>query len=199
MKSHSEKPQPNEPRAEDREGLLHRIEEKLNRLLGRRDDDWHERAWAPLDSPFASYSPNDPSPRLFGGPRADAPGWDPSLAGPRFDRIDPGSVGTHAVHPKASYPGAQTPLLTAHSSAREYYILMQERAEAEGGTDGYARYRGRKMRELDREYADYRRDQQDRFDRDFAAWRDKRNRPPEVIDEPRRSEQKADELKKQGQ
>ena len=101
MKSHSEKPQPNEPRAEDREGLLHRIEEKLNRLLGRRDDDWHERAWAPLDSPFASYSPNDPSPRLFGGPRADAPGWDPSLAGPRFDRIDPGSVGTHAAHPTA--------------------------------------------------------------------------------------------------
>ena len=44
-----------------------------------------------------------------------------------------------------------------------------------------------------------RRDQQDRFDRDFAAWRDKRNRPPEVIDEPLRSEQKADELKKQGQ
>ena len=76
---------------------------------------------------------------------------------------------------------------------------MQERAEAEGDTDGYARYRGRKMRELDREYADYRRDQQDRFDRDFAAWRDKRNRPPEVIDEPLRSEQKADELKKQGQ
>ena len=120
MESRSEKPQPNEPRAEDREGLLHRIEEKLNRLLGRRDDEWHDRAWAPIDSPFAIYSPNDPSPRLFGGPRADAPGWDPSLAGPRFDR-------------------------------------------------------------------------------DFAAWRDKRNRPPEVIDEPLRSEQKADELKKQGQ
>ena len=101
MESRSEKPQPNEPRAEDREGLLHRIEEKLNRLLGRRDDEWHDRAWAPIDSPFAVYSPNDPSPRLFGGPRADAPGWDPSLAGPRFDRIDPGSVGTHAAHPTA--------------------------------------------------------------------------------------------------
>ena len=110
MESRSEKPQPNEPRAEDREGLLHRIEEKLNRLLGRRDDEWHDRAWAPIDSPFAVYSPNDPSPRLFGGPRADAPGWDPSLAGPRFDRIDPGSVGTHAAHPTASYPGSQTPL-----------------------------------------------------------------------------------------
>ena len=101
MESRSEKPQPNEPRAEDREGLLHRIEEKLNRLLGRRDDEWHDRAWAPIDSPFAFYSPNDPSPRLFGGPRADALGWDPSLAGPRFDRIDPGSVGTHAAHPTA--------------------------------------------------------------------------------------------------
>ena len=197
MKSHSEKPQPNEPRDEDREGLLHRIEEKLNRLLGRRDDEWHDRAWAPVDSPFASYSPNDPSPRLFGGPRADAPGWDPSLAGPRFDRIDLGSVGTHAAHPTSSYPGAQTPLLSAHSSAREYYLLMQERAQdGEADTGGYARYRGRQMREFDREYADYRRDQQDRFDHDFAAWRDKRNRPP---DEPLRSEQQADELKKQRQ
>lgn len=74
--------------SEHREGILQRIEEKLNDLLGRRHDDWHDRSWAPLDSPVASYGPGDPSPRLFGGPRADAPGWDPGLAGPRFDRID---------------------------------------------------------------------------------------------------------------
>lgn len=175
MESRNEKTQVGEPRDEDRHGLLHRIEEKLYRLLGRRDDEWHERAWAPLDSPFATYSPNDPAPRLFGGPRADAPGWDPSLARPRFDRIDPGSVGTHAAHPTASYPASQTPMPRAHSSAREYYILMQERGEAEKGeADCYARYRARKMRELDREYEDYRRHKQDRFDREFHAWRETR-------------------------
>jgi len=179
--------------AENRGGILHRIEEKLNHLLGRRDDEWHDRAWAPLDSSFSSYSPGDPSPRLFGGPRADAPGWDPSLAGPRFDRIDPGSVGTHAAHPTASYPGAQTPMLSSHSSAREYYLLMREKAEAEErGAHSYAQYRGRKMREFDREYEDYRRNQQDCFDRDFDAWRQNRKGPAKAVQEPFRSEPKAD-------
>ena len=164
---------------ERRGGILHRIEEKLNSLLGRRDDEWHDRAWAPLDSSFASYTPGDPAPRLFGGPPADALVWDPSLAGPRFDRIDLGSVGTHAVHPVSSYDGARTPLLSPHSSAREYYLLMQARAqeEAEDGSSHYADYRARKVRELDGEYAEYRREQQDRFDRDFDAWREKRKGP----------------------
>jgi hypothetical protein len=179
--------------SENREGILHRIEEKLNHLLGRRNDEWHDRAWAPLDSPFASYSPGDPSPRLFSGPRADAPGWDPSLAGPRFDRIDPGSVGTHAAHPIASYPGAPTPMLSSHSSAREYYLLMREKAEAEErDAHRYAQYRGRKMREFDREYADYRRDRQDCFDRDFDAWRQNRTGPAKAVEEPFRSESKPD-------
>ena len=145
--------------------------------------------------------PGDPAPRFFGGPRADAPGWDPSFAGPRFDRIDPGSVGTHAVHPVASYSGAQTPLLSPHSSAREYYLLMRARAEeeAEGGTGYYADYRARKMRELDREYAGYRRDQQDRFDREFDAWREKRKGPPKPVEESLRSEPKDDKLRTEGQ
>jgi hypothetical protein len=187
--------------SENREGILHRIEEKLNRLLGQRDDDeWHEHPWAPLDSPFVSYSPGDPAPRFFGGPRADALVWDPSLAGPRFDRIDVGSVGTHAVHPISSYDGARTPLFTPHSSAREYYLLMRAGAEqeAEGGTSHYADYRARKMRELDREYAGYRRDQQERFDREFDAWREKRKGPPEPVEEPLRSEPTAEELTTEG-
>ena len=192
---------PNESHDEDRGGLLHRIEEKLNRLLGQRDDEWHDRRWAPEDSPFVSYSPGDPSPRFFGGPHADAPGWDPSLAGPRFDRIDPGSVGTHGAHPTASYAGAQTPVLSPHSSAREYYLLMRARAEeeAEGGTGDYAGYRTRKMRELDREYAAYCSEQQDRFDREFHAWREKRRGPPHPVQEPLRSEPEADQSRKHGQ
>lgn len=178
---------------DSREGLLRRIEEKLNRLLGLRDDEWHDRRWAPEDSPFASYSWGDPSPRLFGGPRADAPAWDPSLAGPRFDRIDLGSVGTHGVDPVASYSGAQTPALSPNSSAREYYLLLRAEKEAKGGTGDYAEYRGRKMRELDRDYAAYRREQQERFDRDFHAWREKRKDPSNPIHEPLRNQPKAED------
>lgn len=188
-----------DPHDESREGLLHRIEEKLDRLLGQRDDEWHDRGWAPEDSPFAGYSPGDPSPRLFGGPRADAPVWDPSLAGPRFDRIDVGSVGTHGVDPRSSYDGAQTPTLSPHSSAREYYLLMRAGTEEAKGDHGdYAEYRTRHMRELDREYAAYRREQQDRFDRDFHAWREKRKGPSHPVQEPLRTEPKA-ETGNQGQ
>ena len=172
---------------ERRESLLHRIEEKLNRLLGQ-DDDWHYRRWAPEDSPFAGYSPGDPAPRLFGEARADAPAWDPSLAGPRFDRIDVGSVGTHGVDPRSSYDGAQTPAISPHSSAREYYLLMEAEEEAHRGHGDYAGYRTRTMREFDRDYAAYRREQQDRFDRDFHAWREKRKGPPDPVQEPLRTE-----------
>ncbi|HEX3677037.1 MAG TPA: hypothetical protein VHU79_06580 [Sphingomicrobium sp.] len=182
-------------REEDRGGILRRIEEKLDRLLRRRDDDWHEREWAPLDSPFAYYDAGDPSPRFFGGPRADAPGWDPSIAGPRFDRIDVGAVGTHGVDPVSSFDGARTPLFTAHSSAREYYLLRRARgrAYAGDGATGYADYRRRKKAELDREYADYCRDQQARFDRDFDAWREKRSGPSRSVDKPARREETAAE------
>lgn len=174
---------------EDRGGILRRIEEKLERLLGSRDDDWHERGWAPLDSPFVYYGVGDPSPRFFGGPRADAPGWDPSLAGPRFDRINAGAVGTQGVDPVSSFEGAQWPLFNSHSSAREYYLLMRarERSRRRDGATGYADYRRRKKAELDREYADYCRDQQARFDRDFDAWREKRG-TRQSRDEPIRKE-----------
>ena len=184
---------------ERRESLLHRIEEKLNRLLGEADDDWHDRRWAPEDSPFARYSPGDPSPRPFGGARADAPAWDPSLAGPRFDRIDVGSVGTHGVDPRSSFDGSQTPTFSPHSSAREYYLLMEAESEkAKGEHSDYAQFRTRHMRELDRDYAAYQREQQDRFHRDFHAWREKRKGPSQPIHEPMRTEPKS-ESGKQGQ
>ncbi len=47
---------------EDRGGILRQLEEKLDRLLGPREDDWHERAWAPLDSPFVYYGAGNPPP-----------------------------------------------------------------------------------------------------------------------------------------
>ena len=70
---------------------------------------------------------------------------------------------------------------------------MQERGEAEKGeTDYYARYRARRMRELDREYENYRRHKQDCFNRDFDAWRHNRKDRAEAVEEPHRSEAKAD-------
>jgi hypothetical protein len=170
------------PGDRDGPGILSRIEEKLDRLLGRRGGDWHDREWAPLDSPFAYYEPGDPSPRFFGGPRADAPGWDPSLAGPRFDRIDVGAVGTHAVDPVSSFHGAQHGLVFAHNSAREYYLLRRQLAER--GHGQYADYRRRKIDDLDRDYADYCRERQAKFDRDFEAWRDQRKSPRQPVSEP---------------
>jgi hypothetical protein len=181
----------------DRGGILRRIEEKLDRLLGSRGDDWHERGWAPLESPFVHYDAGDPSPRFFGGPRADAPGWDPSIAGPRFDRIDAGAVGTHGVDPVSSFEGARSSLFSPHSSAREYYLLKRARERTHSGdaAPGYADYRRRKKAELDWEYADYCRDQQARFDRDFDAWRQRRVVPPQSVEEPARVENAAGEDK----
>jgi hypothetical protein len=186
MASDSRSTQGSDPNEVERGGILRRIEEKLDRLLGRSDDEGHGSAWAPEDSQYAYYSPGDPSPRFFGGARADSPGWDPSLAGPRFDRINPGAVGTHGIDPVSSFYGAQAPLLSAHSTAREYYLLM--RAREQQGAGHYGDYRRRKMGELDREFADYQRDQQARFDREFDAWREKRSGPPKAVEEPVRTE-----------
>ena len=152
-----------EGREEHRGGILRRIEEKLDHLLGSRGDEWHDREWAP---------PGDPRPRFFEGPPAE--GWDPSFAGPRFDRIDVGSVGSDGVDPVSSFDPEQGPFFGARSSAREYYLAMRARGQRDGGAAPYADYRRRKKAELDREYADYCRDRQACFDRDFDAWRQKR-------------------------
>jgi hypothetical protein len=158
------------PRDDEHHSILQRIEQKLNRLLGHNGDDWREKAWAPEDSPYAFYDPGDPAPRFFGEARADAAGWDPSIAGPRFDRINVGAVGSFGVDPVSSYDGAQHGLIGAQSSAREYYIMQL----AQRGHGQYAQWRDRKIRDLDREYGDYSREQQDKFDRDFGAWREQR-------------------------
>jgi hypothetical protein len=176
MDNDSHTPRQDKRREEDRGGILQRIEEKLDRLLGR-EDDWHEREWAP---------PGDPRPRFFEGPLAE--GWDSSFAEPRFDRIDVGSVGSDGVDPVSSFDPEQGPFFGARSSAREYYLATRARAQRDGGAIPYADYRRRKRAELDREYADYCRDRQACFDRDFDAWRQKRAGPAPSVDEPARRE-----------
>lgn len=175
MDSGNQRLKQDEGRDEHRGGILRRIEEKLDHLLGSRGDDWHEREWAP---------PGDPRPRLFEGSPAE--GWDSNFAGPRFDRIDVGSVGTHGVDPVSSFDPEQGPFFGARSSAREYYLAMHARGQRAAG-DGaapYADYRRRKKAELDREYADYCRDRQACFDRDFDAWRENRGGAPRLVNEP---------------
>lgn len=126
METDSRKLHQNEDREEDSRGILRRIEEKLDHLLGSREDDWHEREWAP---------PGDPRPRFFEGP--PAVGWDSSFAGPRFDRIDVGSVGPHGVDPGSSLDREQGPFFGARSSAREYYLAMRTGGQSDGRATPY--------------------------------------------------------------
>ncbi|WP_243451073.1 DUF2171 domain-containing protein [Sphingosinicella sp. CPCC 101087] len=113
-----------------------------------------------------------------------APGYDPEFGGPRFDRLDVGSTGTHGVHPVSSMYGADyrgaagvAPGGTFNSSARRY---------AEIGRSGrhdphYAEWRNRQIEQLDRDYDEYRRENQSRFDREFMAWRDRRGQQRQAL------------------
>jgi hypothetical protein len=86
--------------------------------------------------------------------------------GRRFDRIDPGSVGTHGAHPMSSPVGGGA---GGYSSARSAAILS-------GGLHDphYSEWRGRQLDEFDRDYEDYRREHQSKFEQEFSAFRSKR-------------------------
>jgi hypothetical protein len=164
---------------DDHRSLLERVEEKLSRLLGddraerspdsRRADDGE----AGVPEPYAYDREGDL--RLFGGPHVDAPGWDPSFPGPRFDRIDVGSVGTHAAHPVSSFYGAGYGIGASGysgSSAREYYLAM--RRQGQQHDPHYAHWRDSEMQRIDRDYDEYRRERQAQFNQEFDGWRSKR-------------------------
>jgi hypothetical protein len=104
---------------------------------------------------------------LYGGPGLDA-----EFGGPRFDRADVGSVGSHGVHPvaSASSPGyGMGAGAMFGSSAREFAIRREARHDPH-----YAEWRQRRMSEFDRDYDEYRRENQSRFDREFGEWRQRR-------------------------
>lgn len=99
-------------------------------------------------------------------------GYDAEFAGgPRFDRADVGSTGTHGVHPVSSpfspaYRGGYG--ITAGSSARDYAIAGRS------SDPHYVEWRRRELDELDRDYEEYHREKQAHFDREFGAWRTRR-------------------------
>lgn len=115
-----------------------------------------------------------------------APGHDAGFGGPRFDRADAGSTGTHGVHPVASpsggaYQGYGATASGYASSARSAAIIEQARQqESRGGSrehdPHYSEWRRRQIEQLDREYEDYCRERQSRFEEDFGAWREQRGR-----------------------
>ena len=127
----------------------------------------------------------------YGASGMAGPGFDPEFGGPRFDRQDPGHVGTHAAHPVASpYGMAQQTLqggFGTGSSSRARAILEQHEREqgrrhsqseqSHGHSEHdphYHEWRRQQIETLDRDYDEYRRENASRFESEFGAFREKR-------------------------
>lgn len=181
-----------------------------DRGRGRNHDDFRpvrmgDRSRRPVDdeeygtdrygaAPEAGYGAGDSE---MGGTAA-SPGFDAGFAGPRFDRQDVGSTGTHGVHPVSSSFGPASmgigPGGSYASSARRYaqHQAMQGSSHARGGahapdTGGrhpdphYAQWRERQMQQLDRDWHDYEEERQSTFEREFGAWRERRGRQRQAM------------------
>ncbi len=131
------------------------------------DRDWHR----PSDDPYAGAdrygSAGDYGPVTADSLRYGGPGFDASFGGPRFDRADVGSTGTHGVHPVSTAFGrSPSGMIPTTSSARDYALAHRD--------PHYEEWRNRQIAELDRDYDEYRRENQSRFDREFGTWRERR-------------------------
>lgn len=117
------------------------------------------------------YGPlRDADDLYYGGPGFDA-GFG---SGPRFDRVDIGSVGTHGVHPVSSPSSPAYGFGGLYgSSAREDAIRRHD--------PHYAEWRRRQLDALDRDYEEYRRENQARFDDEFGSWRTRRGAQREAV------------------
>ncbi|HET9426733.1 MAG TPA: DUF2171 domain-containing protein [Allosphingosinicella sp.] len=119
-----------------------------------------------------------------------APGFDAEFGGPRFDRQDVGSTGTHGVHPVSSPFGAAygagygASASGFQSSARLYAAMNQQNASQGRGRPfdpHYSQWRERQMEQLDRDYDEYCQETQAKFERDFGAWRERRGEQRRAI------------------
>ena len=156
-----------------------------------------DRSRRPVDDPdygqerYGGGLAGDAFGQDYGGPGEPssfdlAPGYDASFGGPRFDRVDVGSVGSHGVHPVSSvYGGDLRGPMGLHpgggfgSSASRY---AQIRGTGGGHHDPhYHEWRSRQIEQLDRDYDEYRREHQSRFDREFGEWRDRRGRQRQAV------------------
>jgi hypothetical protein len=153
-----------------------------------------------VDQAMGSYGGAGDSYGSSGGGTA-GPGYAPEFSGgPRFDRQDAGSTGTHGAHPVASpYGEAQTGIGggmgggmgMGGSSARSRAILDQHERQHGGGQQAhgqsgfregsssphdphYSEWRRRQIEEIDRDYEEYRQENASRFQNEFGSWREKR-------------------------
>lgn len=151
-----------------------------------RDRDGDER----YPGGFAEGYGSGPFRRRRGGAPSyfGSPGYDASFAGPRFDRADAGSTGTHGVHPVGSasggaYRGFGSTMGSYRSSARRHVIVEQAENEQprQARDPHYDEWRRRRIEELDRDYEEYCRDRQSRFHDDFTAFRERRGQQRESL------------------
>lgn len=145
--------------------------------------EWREREtqWQGDDSfgsgwgnQTAAYGPRDPDEgrfhrdRSFRGDRgpdiwSGGPGFRPDFGERRFGRAEfgrsrhVGYLSSPGYGFRGGYPG--------------------------DGDPHYSEWRDRQIASLDRDYDDYRRENQSRFDREFGAWRDKRGRQRESLEQ----------------
>lgn len=163
-------------RGDSRRSILERIEEKLGRLLGGADDPDSPPG---MFEPEATWDEGGIEPRILGGPHAGAPVWDPGFAGPRFDRVDVGSVGTHGAHPVSSFDGALgIGPVGYRSTAREHYLAARASRQAPAGGGAlhrdYASWRNDQIEALDRAFEEYCRERNESFAHEFGQWRARR-------------------------
>ena len=146
---------------------------------GPRDDPDYglERYGAGPAAGYGDFAGSSDPDSFFG-----APGYDAGFAGPRFDRLDVGSTGTHGVHPVSSPYGADYRGTFGDTGGRGSSARLYAEADRHRGRDpGYSDWRRRRVAELDRDYDEYCRERQSRFDREFGAWREQRSRQRQEV------------------
>jgi hypothetical protein len=161
---------------------------------GPRPQRMGDRGQRPLDDPEADMARYGGAPATGYGaatgrmteadPMFGAPGYDASFAGPRFDRVDVGSVGSHGVHPVSSPFGADYGGAAGFGPQVGYGSTARRAAEL--GTlrhrdPHYAEARRRELERLDRDYEAYHGERQETFEREFGAWRERRGKQREAL------------------
>lgn len=109
--------------------------------------------------------------RFFGddrdsGIRSGGPGFAPDFAGQRFDRAEFGRSNR-----------------VGRLSTNGNYGFQSGWSDRDYGDPHYSEWRDRQIASLDRDYDDYRRENQSRFDSEFGAWRDRRGRQRDSLDQ----------------
>jgi len=163
-------------------------------VRGGRPQRLGDRSYAPSDDPYADserYGGGEPGGygadyRGGGSIGSGGPGfgsgigYDGEFSGPRFDRADVGSTGTHGVHPVSSSSSPAYGFAGGYGSTARAYAIRQQ-ARDQSHDPHYSEWRQRQIDALDRDYDDYRRENQTRFDSEFGTWRQRRGEQRQAV------------------